>query len=273
MFSEIILNTVFVPFVFGLVLFVAAYKFSRFSWAVSLTAGISLLSIYVLLEGWPTLPPTSSKPKVAVLIAGFAILNIAAVGLRTRKFMIVPSMIIAAIIWIGWNRLGDPEMLLRFVALLVPTFIGSWMFSRFKHQNQLELIWPVTLIAFAIGGAMVALFGAYIGFAQMMGAFAAFLGGFSLVVYLLLLIRPTIEPMHLSQTSLQIIFMAMMAVLIAIVLFAPEINPGAITVLGLTLLGPYFQARFNSSHVALRPILAGIIVAIPTGAAIAISAL
>ncbi len=273
MYSEIIINTIILPFVFGIVYFFVASKFNYFnSSIVSPTAGLLLLSIYVLLEGWPSLPPVSSKTKVTVLIGGFTIINVLAAGLRTSKFLMVPIMIIAAIAWIGWNRLSDPDMLLRFVVLLVPAFIGSWMFYRFENQNQLGLAWPVSLIAFAIGSAFVALFGAYIGFAQMMGAFAAFIGGFSIVVYFVLLIRPNVSPVHLSQTTLQIIFLTMMTVLIAIVLFAPIISLSAIIILGLTLLGPYVQVRFDSFHVALRPILVGLIVAIPAGAAIAISA-
>jgi hypothetical protein len=47
----------------------------------------------------------------------------------------------------------------------------------------------------------------------------------------------------------------------------------AIAILGLTMLAPLFQSRLDAFRPALRPILIGVVAAIPTLGAIVISAL
>jgi hypothetical protein len=273
MFIEIILNTVLVPLVLGIVLYGVARASGRFDPVIAIVAGAILLAIFVLLEGWPQLPPISSKPKVAVLMVGFTLASVLAAIWRVNRFALVSGLLVAGLAWIGWNRLQDPAMLPRFVALLVPIFIGGWMFHKPEIQDQAGLTWPVTLIAFGIGGAVVSLTGAYIGFAQMMGAVTALVGGFALVAYVMLLFRPAAQQTHLPRVALQVIFMGMMAVLIAIGLFAPEVSVIAIAILGLTMLAPLFQSRLDAFRPALRPILIGVVAAIPTLGAIVISAL
>lgn len=271
MFSEIILNTLLIPFVLGIVLFVLARSSLRFDLWGSLATGIALFGIFVLLEGWPSLPPISSKPKVAVLIAGFTILNAASVVLRINRFAMIVVLLSLALIWIGWNRIGDITMLPRFAALAVPIALGGWAFQTFEQQDQSGLFWPISLIAFAIGGALIALLGAYIGLAQVMGALAAFLGGFALLTYVFLLFRPNIAPSTLPQNLYQIVFLSMMSVLIAIGLYAPEINTLALAIMALSLMTPGFAARFARFSAALQPVIYGVVAAIPVGVAVAIA--
>lgn len=273
MFSEIIINTLFIPFVLGIILFVLAKTTPGLNLWGSLAAGIALFGIFVLLEGWPSLPPISSKPKVAVLIVGFTILNAASGFLRLNRFAVIVGLLSLALIWIGWNRIDDISMLPRFAALAVPIVVGGWAFQNFDQQDQSGLFWPISLIAFAIGGAVLALLGAYIGLAQVMGAIAAFLGGFALLTYVFVLLRPGSTPVILPTNVFQIVFLSIMAVLIAIGLYAPEISTPAIAVMALTLLVPGLTARFARFSTTLQPILYGIVTAIPVAVAITFAAL
>ena len=273
MFVSIILSTVLVPLLLGIVLYGVLRVFPKIDPLVALITGAMAFAIYVILESMPSLPPISSKDKVALLIALFTVAAIVTSAIKFNRFVTIVILLVGALVWLGWNRLYDPEMLPRFATLLVPILIGGWAFQKFDWQDQPGLVWPVTLLCFAIGGAVVALLGAYIGFAQMLGAFAAFAGGFALVFYLLLLFAPQITPISLPQSALQIVFLSMMAVLLATGLFAPEISPAALALLGLVLFAPFLQARFGGYHSALKPIITGVIAAIPALAAIAVASL
>lgn len=273
MFVEIFLNTIAAPLAIGVVLFVLMRKIAVPTAIIGLVVGLMLLAIFVLLEGWPSLPPISSKPKVAVLMCGFAVLSVLTMSLQSIRWIIVSGMLIAAMAWIGWNRISDIAMAPRFIALLAPILVGGWAFQNLKPQNASGLIWPITLISFAIGGALVSLSGAYIGFAQMMGALAAFVGGFALVAYLALLLRPADKAVILPRVALQVIFLGMMAVLIAVGMFAPEVSPLALAILALVLFAPLFEPRVAKFHPALRPIIIGAIAAAPVGISIILSTL
>lgn len=273
MFSEIIVNTLFVPFVLGIVIFVLAKISPGIKLWGPLAVGMALFCIFVLLEDWPSLPPISSKPKVAVLIAGFTILNVASGFLRLNRFAMIIGLLSLALIWIGWNRIDDVSMLPRFAALAVPVIIGAWTFQNFEQQDQSGLFWPITLIAFAIGGALIALLGAYIGLAQVMGAIAAFLGGFAFLSYIFVMFRSETTPSILPQNVYQIVFLGMMAVLIAIGLYAPEVSTPALAIMAVVLLTPRFTARFAQFSTPMQPLLYGLVTAIPVGVAIALAAL
>lgn len=273
MFSEIILNTLLIPFVLGIVLFVAARKVPGFGQWGTFATGVVIFGIFILLEGWPSLPPISSKPKVAVLIIGFTFLNAASGYLRINRFAMIVGLLAIALIWIGWNRIGDIAMLPRFAALAVPIVIGGWAFQNFDQQDQAGLFWPITMIAFLIGGALIALLGAYIGLAQVMGAMAALVGGFALLAYIFLLFRPNSASLILPQNVVQIIFLSAMTVLIAIGLYAPEVSTPALAILALALLVPKFASHFAKFSTALQPVVFGVVTAIPVVVAIAIAAL
>lgn len=273
MFSEIILNTILVPFLLGCGLFVAARKLPKFGlWGV-LATGIALFCIYVLLEGWPSIPPISSKPKVTLMIIGATILIFANIFLRVNRVALVVGLLGFALFWIGWSRIGDISMVPRFVALAVLIVSGGWSFQNFDQKEESALFWPVTLIAFAVGGALISLLGAYIGLAQAMGAMAAFLGGFAFLSYAFLLFRPDTASLVLPENVYQVVFLSMMSILIAIGLFAPEISPVALAILALVLLAPKLAVRFTWLPTALQPVAFGLVTLIPVGIATAIAAI
>ncbi len=273
MLSEIILKTLVIPSIMGCILFFVARTLPKFAlWGAFIT-GIALTCIYVLLEGWPSIPPISSKHKIALLLAGITLLIPANVFLRINRFVLVVGLVGLALIWVGWNRVGDIEMLPRFLAAAVPIVIGGWSFQKYQQQDQAGLFWPITLIAFAIGGALISLLGVYIGFAQVMGAMAAFLGGFALLTYIFLLHRPHSAPSILPHDVHLVVFLSMMSALIAIALFAPEVSTIAIAVLGVALLAPMLSQRITHTSPTLQLVLYGLVTAIPVGVAIAIATL
>jgi len=272
MLSDIILTTVLVPFLLGCGLFIAAQTLPKFGFLGGLLTGAALFGIYVLLEGWPSIPPISSKPKVALMIVGATVLTMANMAVRLNRFVLVVGLLGFALFWIGWSRVGDTTMQPRFAALAVLILAGGWSFQSFKHPDNPGLFWPVTLIAFAIGGALISLLGAYIGLAQAMGAMAAFLGGFAFLTYALLLLRPNKTARVLPQNLYQVAFLSLMSVLIAIGLFAPEVSPVALAMLALVLLMPKISSWFLQLPSVWQPVIYGLATIIPVGVAAAIAA-
>ena len=167
-------------------------------------------------------------------------------------------------------------MLPRFFALAV-LIVFATLASIYSVKIDLPkkdgFISPITLFCFAIGGSLLSLLGAYIGFSQALGAMAAFLGGYILIAYIGLIRQPEKPQKLLSGTTLQIILLSIMTLLLVVGLFAPGVSPVALAVLGLTLVTPRISSRLNNSNKRLRPILIGLIAAIPTAASIAIAAL
>lgn len=273
MFIEIILNTVLLPLIFGVTLCVATLFFKKYPSSVVLICGLLALGIYLMLEGIPSLPPVSSKHKVAILIAGFiAIIFVASLSGLTRLGL-SSLLLFGTLIWLGWNRLSDSSMLPQFSALIVLISLATYSPVKFDWQKEGPLVWPITLLCLAIGGSIISLLSAYIGFAQALGALAAFVGGYILVAYGLMILRPNKTHITFSEAVNQVILLSMVTLLLVVGLFAPEISPVALAVLGLTLLVPLFHTRFDGINSLLKPILIGLLAAIPTSASIAIAAL
>lgn len=273
MFVEIVLNTVLFPLGFGMILYTAAVFFSKQKLLVTFITGILMLCIYILLEGIPSIPPVSSKHKVALIIFGFAIIAVITGNLSRAYFGISSILLIAALVWLGWNQLFDPSILPRFLALIVPVILASFAFVKFDWQQENNLDWPITLLSFAIGGSIISLLGAYIGFAQTLGAMAAFVGGYILLTYIWMILRPDSMQAMLPKAANQIILLGLVTLLFVVGLFAPDVSPLALAILGTTFLVPVFHPHFNGSNRLLKPILIGLIAAIPTAASIAIAAL
>ena len=124
-----------------------------------------------------------------------------------------------------------------------------------------------------IGGSIISLLGAYIGFSQALGAIAAFIGSYILIAFIMLIRQPEKPQILFSQTTLQIISMSVVTLLLVVGLFAPDVNPIALAMLGLTFIASHFSSRLSNVNKRLRPILIGLIAAIPTAASIAVAAL
>lgn len=272
MFVEIFLNTILFPLGFGVILYAATTVFKNHMPLVVLIAGILMLGIYVLLEGMPALPPVSSKHKAAIIIAGFVAITLITCRLDKAYFAVSSALLIGALAWLGWNRLFDLSMLPRFLALIVPILLATFSSIKFDWQQENNLAWPITLLSFAIGGSLISLLGAYIGFAQALGAMAAFVGGYILIAYVLMILRPNGMQAGLSRGVNQVILLGMMTLLLVVGIFAPDVSPVAVIVLGLTFLVPLFYSRFNGINNLSKPILFGLIAAIPTAVSVAISA-
>ena len=273
MFGEIILFTVLLPFGFGIILFAANTVFKNQSTLLVLISGLLVLGIYVLLEGMPSLPPVSSKHKVALILAGLGVVALVTGKLGRVYFALTAATLAAALVWLGWNRISDTSMLPRFLALAAPVALALYSSAKFDWQQERALVWPIVTLCFAIGGSILSLLGAYIGFAQALGALAAFNGGYILIAYMRMILRPASAPLSLPKAASHLILASTITLLFVVGLFAPDVSPPALAVLSLTLLVPLFVTRFDGSHRLLKPILIGLIAAVPTAASIAIAAL
>ena len=276
MFFEIILNTLLLPLIFGLVLYPVTVVLGAENPLSALIAGFLIITIYIMLEGMPSFPPVSSRHKVVFLIGGFIASSLLFGRWKQLGNGINFLLLLIGLVWLGWNRISDPSMLPRFFALavlIVLAIFASIYSVKIDLPKKDGFISPITLLCFAIGGALISLFGAYIGFSQALGAMAAFLGGYILIAYIGLIRQPEKSQKLLSGTTLQIILLSIVTLLLVVGLFAPGVSPVALAVLGLTLVSPQISSRLNNANKRLRPILIGLIAAIPTAASIAIAAL
>ena len=276
MFAEIILNTLFVPLIFGVVLYSVTIVLGVENLLTALIAGLLIIAIYIMLEGAPSLPPVSSRHKVVFIISG-----IIATTLLFSRWKQVGNgvsflLLLAGLVWLGWNRLFDVSMLPRFLALTVLILLATGA-SVYSARTQLPkkdgFVLPITLLCMTIGGSIISLLGAYIGFSQALGAIAAFIGSYILIAFIVLIRQPEKPQILFSQTTLQIISMSVVTLLLVVGLFAPDVNPIALAMLGLTFIASHFSSRLSNVNKRLRPILIGLIAAIPTAASIAVAAL
>ncbi|PCI04131.1 MAG: hypothetical protein COB78_07285 [Hyphomicrobiales bacterium] len=276
MFAEIILNTVLIPLIFGLVLYPVTMLLGVENPITALLAGLLIITIYIMLEGAPSFPPVSSRHKVVFIISGLIATTLLFSRWKQVGNGINFLLLLAGLLWLGWNRLSDASMLPRFLALAALISLGTFA-SVYSVRNELSkkdgFASPIMLLCVAIGGSVISLLGAYIGFSQALGAIAAFIGGYILIAFILLL-RGTEKPQTLfSEITLQIISLSVVTLLLVVGLFAPDVNPIALAVLGLTFIMPCFSSRLGNADKRLRPILIGLMAAIPTAASIAIAAL
>lgn len=276
MFTVIILNTLLTPLMLGMMLYFVTIVFGAKNLLSAFIAGLLILAIYVLLEGMPSFPPVSSRHKVVFIISGLIAATLLFSRWKQVSIGINFLLLSAGLVWLGWNRLFDTSMLPRFLALAVlilsATFSAIYS-AKAELSKEDGFVPPITLLCVAIGGSIISLLGAYIGFSQVLGAMAAFIGGYILVAFVML-IRGTENPQILfSEVTLQIISMSVVTLLLVVGLFAPDVNPVALAMLGLTFMASHFSMRLSTANKRLRPILIGLIAAIPTAASVAFAAL
>ncbi|MBL4891015.1 MAG: hypothetical protein JKX91_04165 [Rhizobiaceae bacterium] len=242
----------------------------------ALIAGSLIIAIYVLLEGMPSFPPVSSRHKVVFIIGGFIASTLLFGRWKQARTGINFLLLLIGLVWLDWNRLFDASMLPRFLALavlIVLATLASMHSVRTELPKKDGFMWPIMLLCFAIGGSLISLLGAYIGFSQALGALAAFIGAYILIAFIAVVRQPEKPQALLSETTLQIMLLSIMTLLLVVGLFAPGASPVALAMLGLIFAAPHFSSRLNTANKRLRPILIGLIAAIPTAASVAVAAL
>lgn len=278
MFINLILFGVVLPLVAGMA---ASVIGSNRPWLYVLLAAAALVFTYYLLEGMPPLPPIAVKQKLgyAVLIAGLGAAAITIWGGAKRDLLgaIFLALLFATeFYWFGGNKLARAEGLgdlafpiLHTLALTVAAALLLYASEREPAADlPIRLTAPSTLLAFAIGGAIVALLGGFIGMGQMLGGFASVCGGALLIVFRHVFIPPDEEP-DLFGPTLALIA-AMGSVTIVITWYATSLNLVAHSLVPATLvIGAVLCRRpLKSVPARLRPVATGAVTSIPALGAI-----
>ncbi len=264
MFTSLALNTVVLPFAFGLALALAG----RFGSKGMLGAAVLVLSAaYVLLEGLPGFPPVASKQKVLYLFALAAGVALVSRFIPPRAKVLLVALtggfLLGAAVWLGINKFASGGVMAS-AFVLAPIVAGAFGSTGLHRSARQPLLWPLALVCLAIGAALLSAFGAFVGFAQVAGACAALIGAYALVRYILLLAGREAGFAILSTTATTFLTVSVTSVVILIALFAPTISQAGVVVVSLTLILPVFVPDFASQPRALVPVLQGLILALPT---------
>ncbi len=236
--------------------------------------------ILVGIEGLPAFPPVRAAHKLPyVLLAGglvFAILSWRA--LRVTPFVAALGSAVAVglpVWWMGRNVLANnSQKAIVVVILAVIAIAGTFLAAKLRRPHQeSESPFAQAIFATSLAGALVAIFGGYMGMAMFNGALAAFAGGYLLVAYIAYL-RGNGPAFALGGVAAwAFAWVAFMGIL-ATALLAPQASTPALLLAALTLGVPLLTLDFatvRGAPRALRPLLLGALAAIPALAAILVA--
>lgn len=251
---QLLLSTVIVPLIIGLccAIVLAARPWS--SRVGSLFVAAAILLIYITLEGLPQFPPIASKQKLffALAVGGVVISQVSRHWLVSR---VIVSLILAfTLLW-----LAGPRILLCCAPIAVTVFCG-W---RWQERDSDGFLWPAAILSLAGGGAVLSILGNFVGFGQVLGASAAFIGGLLLVKYVLLLLRPESCGLELRRSVNEVMLFVVLAELLVVGLYAPDLNIPAFVILPLTFLVPLFAPSLPGMGRPFRPFALGAMAALP----------
>jgi len=284
MLTQILLTTVLLPLVLGVVIALAGKGTN--------TAGILLTALLipvagalasVSIEGFPPFPPIAAKQKLPLLliIGGviFAILGVLLQQFANRWIIALVGVVslAAPAWWLGRNVLAANAtkattlaVVLAVIAIEIATVAGQ------RAQKPSSAALPAALLFTAIGTALTAIMGGYIGMAQMNGALAALFGGWLLVRYIAY-IRGDDTAFDLKGfAALSFIWTAAMGVTMT-VLLSPSASPAALilSVLPVAVFAvlSWCKIGFMALSRFLRPLIIGALTAVPAIVAIVIAVL
>lgn len=270
----LIVTTVVVPLAFGLVLGALLSAMQRRVWAGWLLTALVIVAIYGLLEGVPPLPPISSKHKLGYVLVALSVLAVLVARIPGRvRFIAIAAALVAAISWIGSNKLfgasglQDMWWLLPFALLLA---IGSTLSARPIDLSENLSPVRIGLLVAMIASAVVAMIGGFVGMGQMMGALAAATGGTLVVAYALLLARPDRTVAATSPAIELTLGLSLAAMILITACFAPSPDPLAVAVAALPTL-IHLLPLPSRIDLRVKPILSGLACAVPAVAAIAVA--
>ena len=287
MLQQIFLTTIILPLVLGVLLSIAGngHSLARLAFtALAIPVAAALVSMAI--EGVPPLPPVAAKQKFPLLLIGagivFAILSFVLKQGFGRLVAIILAVISLAIPawWLGRNVLAaNPVKATTVAIVLVILAVLLALFSANRNgqtRQSAAAALPAALLWTAIASALAAIFGGYIGMAQMNGGLAALFGGWLLVRYVSYL-RGADDAFALTGMAAFAAIWTAAVSLAMTVLFAPSAAPAALVLAALPLAVAYaLQARgvdLSGQPRFLRPLVSGVITAVPAVCAILIAAL
>ncbi|CAN7422914.1 hypothetical protein LJR030_004355 [Rhizobium sp. LjRoot30] len=287
MLQQILLTTIVLPLVLGVLISIAGNGSSSARLAIAAFAiPVAAAVVSMAIEGLPPLPPVAAKQKFPLLLIGaglvFAILSfVLKQGLGRLSAIILAAISLAIPAWwLGRNVLAaNPTKATTLAIVLVILAVLLALFSANRDgqtRQSAPAALPAALLWTAIASALAAIFGGYIGMAQMNGGLAALFGGWLLVRYVSYM-RGSDDAFALTGIAAFAAIWTAAVSLAMTVLFAPSAAPAALILAALPLAVAYaLQARgigFVGQPRFLRPLASGVITAIPAICAILIAAM
>ncbi len=282
MITQILLTTVLLPLFLGVVIaLVTEGASARGILLVALLIPLAGAVASVSIEGLPPFPPIAAKQKLPLLllIGGvvFAILGVLLRQVANRWIisLVGVASLAAPAWWLGRNVLAaNATKAATLAVVLVIVAIEIAAVSGRHTQKPSSAAMPAALLATAIGTALAAIMGGYIGMAQMNGALAALFGGWLLVRYIAY-IRGDDTAFDLQNfAALSFIWTAAMGVTMT-VLLSPSASPAALVLSVLPVAVFAVISRrgigFTAQPRFLRTLMIGALTAIPAIAAIFIA--
>lgn len=245
-------------------------------------AMVGILAAYWWIEGLPPVLPTTGKQKlfyfiVLVLAVGWSIDGRERVqrrlsGLARFSMFGLPALVL---IWLSWRLLlagPDFGLLTALAVLWLAAVVVHWRLH--GHERSGALVGGVQVLVAAVGLSVVALLGASASLAALAGSVAAAMGGVLLWLYITVLIRDE----RLGFGALGWIASAGVLLFVGdlLVLFAPDVNRWSLALLLLVFFAdkvPTGRRSRGAMDRALRPVVLGIIAAVPVVAAIGLALL
>ena len=266
---SLLLDTIIWPLGLGIVLaLVASVRGTKNYVQVFITSAL-ILAIYLLLEGVPSFPPLAAKQKVSFIIVGIAACLALTPKLQLKTWLVTIVVLGLGFTWLGFNKLHDFSAWPSALLVMAPIITAAFSSRSLETRADETFLWPSTLIAFAIGGSLISLFGVFVGFAQAMGAMAAWIGGYMMFQFFLLALGGRANA--LSSMAMQVVLLSFVVMSFMVALFAPDVSLLAYAVLSLTLLVPQFAPELRGLSPLTKPFVFGFLAAVPAVAAILIA--
>jgi hypothetical protein len=228
-----------------------------------------ILAIYLLLEGLPAFPPVAAKQKLSYVIVGIAFIAVFTYCLRLNAEFMTVAMLSVVLAWLGYSKLFVMSAWPQSLAILAPIAASAFASRNFETRGNEVFLWPATFLVFAVGGSFLSLLGVFVGFAQAMGAMAAWLGGF--LVFQFVSVAAGRKVNALPAVVSRVVLLSFVSISFMVALFAPDINLAAFAILSLTLVVPQFAPKFGGLSAIARPFVFGFLAAVPAVTAILVA--
>jgi len=268
-------TTAALPLLLGIVMApLARFAMPPSSPVLSLLWAAVLLFFYWDTLGPPVVPPVAASQKLIYLAFAGIVLGLLPERMLSAAVAgkLVAAALVAALLWLGWRRLAggslDPQMIAALIAGLL-AIVGAAMLLSSKASPspsaEEPFLAPAAMLAMCVAGAIISVLGASIVTGQLLGSLAALAGGWCLVQYVAVLRGGS--AVAWSKGAQLLLVYAAATVLIQVALLAPKANPVALVLSPLPLtVAALVPSRLHGlvpGARPLRPLVAGLLIAMP----------
>lgn len=272
MAASLLFTTVVIPLILGVALSASAIATSGRTLILSGLTLLAALLVYFVLEGLPPVPPVSSKHKIFFVFLVLGLVGAGAAGQNKKAGPLVTvGLLLVALFWIGQRKIMSNPLQFELFLALGPVIGAGVASAAPSKQTDSPFLWSATLLCLAIAGSLVSVLGGYIGLAQMLGAFAALMGGMLAVAYIAVHIVGRPVPFPSMSASVWSLSVVISTILISVAIFASKLSTPAFVLVCLIYGAPFIAARFVSVQKWWAPFAMGAVPAVPAVMAVAIA--